>query len=1160
MTIPERIGIAARREMDHERPLFYTTTWGATGKEGIAFVDGVLETCSPAVRERFAFLVRHDRELWTDLEKRGIPWMAAADVEGTVEDDWFKEFENIIGVCGSEYPERFGWPAIPNIVKGLTDSGGIVAWQFLFNFGRLFDSDPEIYRFYRENRDRIILEIKANGFPEWWSPVEDGRCRFGRFIHYSEVMSGAWLTGLASNWGIHPEMWQWFEIGYYSRLFDYSLPGTRFRCEVADPGMCNTVFHNVGLCNYPENLMAQELLNAAIHGCAVFSFEHGSGHGIDRYAVMPMLNEIAARGLIPSREEVLHRTRAAVWTGEATRPNMDHPEAFWPGSFRRLYATTALVLQNNGRYGLIPSLPKHTPAEERKRFECFPAGYHYTHLPFLNALYPEEGKGRCFIERHGSRWYVFNPYENVDKEADFELPLYSNTCRSLSGRLGVHSLAIVEEHTDRIEIYLSNYRVRKDEFWERRHEILKGDDFADTDGLLSGGMSREEADAAGRRTREEMHNRLKALPLMANARNTVLVLDGHAGPDAPGLDIEGHEGCRHRQEWRDHDGIYELNVEHNGVVRITLAASGDHGDVQPPAALSHNLTLDRAVRVSSAAPAHGGGGAVDGFHDTWWTPDETGRQWISVDLERETAVSAYKIVGETETPTTVELQVGSTVDGPWTSVHSVEIHSRFFRVFPVDVADACGAIRLLIPSPAKGFALREFGIYAGPNDELKIWMPLTEPASVAQLLQLFDEATSDAERDAIEAAIRDFCADNSDRDAHVREIIAAPAGADELTAASLIRLLGALGGDRALAAVRAATEDARAEVREAANWALVHWPDAASFDDVLNVARTARDLSLRAHALRRLLPVVRNNTLSEDEKDRVLAEGIALATEGKDRLAWIRAASGSGSVEVLRAVVARMDDPLDITWFWGPAREAASAIAEKAGEAAREALEKMPEVPPAPADEAVAGPADGRASPIRWTAYRPASCDIRRAEFGSLSPIAQGTVNSIAPRGFLNRRRGSGLWIRFEGVLHAPRDGAYGFALRSDRYAVLSINGTDVTTSSSGKDGLVTIQLPEGPCPVIVKYVRGPLETLALRWLPPAPGRAVDEAMRCDAADGLPFGRTMRVMEDIPPEAWASAGPVEGHSAVSSAFVLPRGQTWNAGKGICRTLNDPGSS
>ena len=67
MTISDRIGIAARREMDHERPLFYTTTWGATGKEGIAVVDGVLETCSPAVRERVAFLVRHDRELWTDL-------------------------------------------------------------------------------------------------------------------------------------------------------------------------------------------------------------------------------------------------------------------------------------------------------------------------------------------------------------------------------------------------------------------------------------------------------------------------------------------------------------------------------------------------------------------------------------------------------------------------------------------------------------------------------------------------------------------------------------------------------------------------------------------------------------------------------------------------------------------------------------------------------------------------------------------------------------------------------------------------------------------------------------------------------------------------------------------------------------------------------------
>lgn len=1183
-----------RRTIDHEHPLFAMGVADASTEEVIEFVDRQWALAPSSVRESLAFIVgRHDPELGRQMQDRRIPWMVVTAMAGTVDPGMFRESGNLIGVVGPEYPEKFGWPAVPLAARNLTEFGGTVLWSFLFNFGRLFDRDPEIYRSYREHRDRILLEIKANGFPEWWSPVEDGRCRFGRFVHYSEVMVGAWLTGLASNWGIHPEVWQWFEFGYYGHLFDYSLPGTRYRGEIADRGMYNATFHNVGFCNYPENLMAQQILNAAIHGCAAFSFEHqamnahfNADDNIDRCAVMPILNEIATRKLIPSREEMLRRIRAAVWTGKAMGPNMDRPESFWPNSCRRLYATTALVMQNNGRYGLIPCLPKYTPSEERRKFECLPGGYHYSYLPFLNALYPEEGTGRCFIERQGNRWFVINPYENVDQDADFKLPLYENTCETLSGRLGAHSLAIVEEYADRIDIYLSNYRVNKDEFWDRRHEMLRGDYFADQDGLLCGEVNREEADSRGKQTRCEILDQLRVLSPMANARITDLVLTGHTGREAPLLTIEGHEGFQHWANWRDEVRKYELRIQHNGVVRILLTASGECGEVCPPQGLSRNLALDQPVRVSSSAPGCPGALAVDGLLDTGWRPAGVGDQWLIVDIGCRETISACKVVGTAGGGADLRLEVADLPDGPWTKVLMCRVCGEFFRVFPVDGDRDRQWVRLSVSCLKGDLLLSDFGLYSGPNTELKTWMPLVQPGSVAELVALFREATSDAERTAIEDALWDYCQDQTKRDTcldalrRVMDDHCPGAGMQvmdsvqgdqisrnamdetECIVVSAIRLLGRFGGNQALEIVRAAVEDPRDAVRTAAAWALVTWPDRTPLADVLRVVRTTGDLSLRAHGLRWLLPVVKSGELTDEERDPILADGVALATEGVDRLAWVEASRVARTPQVLEPLLKCMDDPLAATWLLGAARTSVIAVAAlvhsshpvAACDALRRILDRprdgayMATVhrtsellsrmdtsfqPVTPADSGVKPKATVRSVPtqyesadshkpgVLWAAYRPTSENIREAEFDSLEPIAEGVADMISRCGILKHIRGSGLWIQFQGLLHIPESGLYAFSLRSDRQSLFFMDGREIVEATSGRDGLVTMELTGGFHPIIVNYVRGPFEIHNLRWLTPGSGLDVAATLRKaaqqEAADGIPFGAVADAMEVVPP-------------------------------------------
>ena len=311
-------------------------------------------------------------------------------------------------------------------------------------------------------------------------------------------------------------------------------------------------------------------------------------------------------------------------------------------------------------------------------------------------------------------------------------------------------------------------------------------------------------------------------------------------------------------------------------------------------------------------------------------------------------------------------------------------------------------------------------------------------------------------------------------------------------------------------------------------------------DDVLNVARTAKDLSLRAHALRRLLPVVSVGTLLDSRRDELLAEGVALATEGRDRLAWVEAAAVSANPAVLRAVLACMDDPFGVGWLWGPTRIAALAIAERIRESepelAEAALERVGGMAARGGTEAAvplsastdSSPAESQPG-VTWAAYRPVpGGNIRETRFEDLSPVAEGIADTVAPRAFLGRRWGRGLWVRFEGTLQAPSSGIYGFSLRSDREAALLIDGRERVVSSSGCDGVVTVELSEGSHPIEVRYVRGPLEVLILRWLPPAPGREVAaliaEALQRDAAAGLPVGEAVNMMEYVPSSAFRRTG------------------------------------
>ena len=113
----------------------------------------------------------------------------------------------------------------------------------------------------------------------------------------------------------------------------------------------------------------------------------------------------------------------------------------------------------------------------------------------------------------------------------------------------------------------------------------------------------------------------------------------------------------------------------------------------------------------------------------------------------------------------------------------------------------------------------------------------------APIIDLLDKVK---DRDAVESALIAI----HQRTGKIQPLIEAAAKADEPRKASLLTVLGALGGKQALAVLRNALKGDDAEAKLAAVRALSNWGNAAPLEDLRRVATTASDARLKALAER----------------------------------------------------------------------------------------------------------------------------------------------------------------------------------------------------------------------------------------------------------------------------------------------------------------------
>jgi HEAT repeat protein len=198
------------------------------------------------------------------------------------------------------------------------------------------------------------------------------------------------------------------------------------------------------------------------------------------------------------------------------------------------------------------------------------------------------------------------------------------------------------------------------------------------------------------------------------------------------------------------------------------------------------------------------------------------------------------------------------------------------------------------------------------------------PAELPALLDLLAAAKEPEDLEATEQALNALCVKASDPANCVAKLEGRMTAAQPAQKCALVRVLAAVGGPKALAAVRTAARDPNAEVHSAAVRALGGWttPDAAP--DLLDLAKSANNSTDKMICLRGYLRLAGQAELPTDKRLAMCRQASSLAQKDDEKKLLLAALGGIPSVEALDLIAPYLDQE-------GTKEEAATAAVEVSG-------------------------------------------------------------------------------------------------------------------------------------------------------------------------------------------------------------------------------------
>jgi HEAT repeat protein len=185
---------------------------------------------------------------------------------------------------------------------------------------------------------------------------------------------------------------------------------------------------------------------------------------------------------------------------------------------------------------------------------------------------------------------------------------------------------------------------------------------------------------------------------------------------------------------------------------------------------------------------------------------------------------------------------------------------------------------------------------------------LGDEKNLGLLVSLITKTQKDDVRGAAERALVGICARASDKDAVAAPLIAAVGGASGQAKAALVRVLGRVGGQKALEPVKTALKDADAAVQDAAIRSLSEWPDGSAAADLLTLAQTEAKQTNQVLALRGYVRLISVGDRPVPEKVKMCQQALEAAKRPDEKRLILGPLAECRTIDALKLAAPLMDE------------------------------------------------------------------------------------------------------------------------------------------------------------------------------------------------------------------------------------------------------------
>lgn len=573
---PEQATGQLRRPVSPQQPMwiFHIDTWLNPDPQKV--IDLIPEDILPYVVFNISLSVDGDRATgkWTKVEyayETAVSWLRTCalnnvwamiqpasgaychfedtktyqEISESLYAEFFREYPNFIGFNYCEQFWGFGEE------HSVTYEERLMHWTHLMRLtheygGYLIISCCGPY--YAASLNPVAMIKRGGDFarmcrehPENLIICEKFTSKYG-FYNNESACLGMWLSGLAGQYGIRFDTCGW-------------TGATETEPCPVSSGTIATIEHV--MLTGETVIDGPELIREECY-TEVKEVKTSDGYSARKWEAFPQLenisNDIFRKILdgtvrIPSREEVIGRTKVILVHDVNSGDDVSMytaPEGLYDGLYRmdddgELYWNRTWF-KKSGRYPAIPYAAELDAAASGSFGKTLNISQTWStveeKLADLNSLFPEKYTGDIFAGEINGSWVTYNPFKGGRRAAGTLTPV-SNSCSAIRISHSAYSMAVIRESADHLDIYMSNYDTRD--------------------------------------------NSLR--------KDTVAVYGCQSEPQFTWTDRGDHVPSEVIGTWKD--GIFTLEVSHNGPLDITLNCSGtqtrkaqpaDHPLPTPPAA------------------------------------------------------------------------------------------------------------------------------------------------------------------------------------------------------------------------------------------------------------------------------------------------------------------------------------------------------------------------------------------------------------------------------------------------------------------------------------------------------------------------------------------------------------------------------------------------